>query len=300
MIIVFILMNLIFIFSAGRKRRRELEAISDIIKGIRQNSYKSGNEIKLYRQLENLEKEIVLMFEKNRGDIEYLKKLEKMRTEFIGNVSHEIRTPLFTIHGYLETLLDGALEDQKVNRSFIEKANNHTLNLNNLLSDLIDISMIESGEMRMSLRYFRINEYLQTLLEEYIGYAAEKGLKLSFTPCRNNLELFGDKVRLRQVMVNLLTNAIKYTEKGEIEIFVEETSNQGRIVVKDTGIGIPSGELNRIFERFYRVDKARSREVGGTGLGLAIVKHILEAHNSHLEVKSEAGKGTEFSFLLKK
>jgi two-component system phosphate regulon sensor histidine kinase PhoR len=130
--------------------------------------------------------------------------------------------------------------------------------------------------------------------------AKEKNLELIYSPVRSGLQLLGDKTRLKQVIVNLITNAIKYTEQGKIEIMVEEAPDYGRIIIKDTGIGIQQNDISRIFERFYRVDKARSKAVGGTGLGLAIVKHIIEAHESEVEVKSEPGKGSEFSFKLKK
>ncbi|MGE5798151.1 MAG: sensor histidine kinase, partial [Ignavibacteria bacterium] len=204
------------------------------------------------------------------------------------------------IQGYIETLLTGAIDDEKVNKAFLEKANRHTLNLNNLLNDLIDISRIESGGMRMSFRYFNINESLKSVLQEFRPMAEEKKISLVYHPNKENMQLWGDKQRLRLVFINLLTNAIKYTEEGTIEVFVEDEPKYGKIIIKDTGIGIPAEDLDRIFERFYRVDKGRSRSVGGTGLGLAIVKHIVEAHGSKIEVKSEQGKGTEFSFKLRK
>jgi two-component system phosphate regulon sensor histidine kinase PhoR len=160
--------------------------------------------------------------------------------------------------------------------------------------------MIETGEMRMSFRYFHISEYLRELYNELLPMAEEKNLEFIYYPPRGGLQLFGDKNRLRQVMINLITNAIKYTEKGKVEILIEEEERFGRIIVRDTGLGIPEEDLDRIFERFYRVDKARSRGAGGTGLGLAIAKHIIEAHNSKIEVISKIDQGTEFSFRLKK
>ncbi|HAB53690.1 MAG TPA: two-component sensor histidine kinase, partial [Ignavibacteriales bacterium] len=208
--------------------------------------------------------------------------------------------PIFAIQGYIETLHDGAIDDPKVNKHFLEKANEHTINLSNLLNDLIDISMIESGEMRLSYRYFEVNEFLQAIVNHLKSLSDEKHLELIYHPCRANLKLFGDKYKLKQALDNLITNAIKYTETGKVEVLVEEDKKFGRIIVRDTGIGIPDEDLSRIFERFYRVDKARSREVGGTGLGLAIVKHIVEAHGSKISVKSKIGEGSEFSFTLKK
>jgi two-component system phosphate regulon sensor histidine kinase PhoR len=152
----------------------------------------------------------------------------------------------------------------------------------------------------MSFRYFKVREYLEAVVNEMKPIADEKNIQLVLDPFREKLQLFGDKTKLKQVLVNLLTNAIKYTEAGTVKIKVEEEDHYGRIIISDTGIGIPPEDISRIFERFFRVDKARSRAVGGTGLGLAIVKHIIEAHGSKVEVKSEPGKGSEFSFRLKK
>lgn len=300
LILLIILSSIVYLNFIGSKRNKELDEIKTIISNIRKNEYSDSSAIRLSPYLTALQEEIKLMFEKTRNDIEYLKKLERMRTEFLANVSHELRTPIFAIQGYIETLLNGAINDPKVNNSFLEKANLHTINLSNLLNDLIDISMIESGEMRMSFRYFNLNEYLAPLVKELGIMAEEKNLELIYHPSKTGLLVFGDKNKLRQVFVNLVQNAIKYTEQGKIEILAEEEPKHARIIIRDTGIGIPEEDLARIFERFYRVDKARSRAVGGTGLGLAIVKHIVEAHGSRIEVKSKLDFGSEFSFKLKK
>jgi two-component system phosphate regulon sensor histidine kinase PhoR len=299
-ILLVIILTFLFLNLIGVKRLKELGEIKGIISNITNNNYKSADEIHLSSNLTGMEEEIKEMFNKAKSDVEYLKRLERIRTEFLGNVSHELRTPIFSIQGYIETLLNGAINDERVNKNFLAKANQHTINLNNLLNDLIDISMIESGEMRMSFRYFNVKEYLESIINEMKPVADEKNIELLLEPVREKLQLFGDKNKLKQVFVNLLTNSIKYTEKGTISIIVEEEEQYGRIIIRDTGIGIPEEDIPRIFERFFRVDKARSRSVGGTGLGLAIVKHIIEAHGSKVEVKSEAGKGSEFSFRLKK
>lgn len=298
-IFTFLLIFILIIYFA-RRRKLEIEVITRTINYIRKNKYLSSEEIRLPKNLADLEDEIRKMFLKVKNDINHLKKLERTRTEFLGNVSHELRTPIFAIQGYIETLLDGAIDDKKVNRTFLQKANQHVINLNNLLNDLIDISMIESKQMKMSLRYFQVAPFLENIINEMKPYAEKKNLDLILLPINQNLEIFGDKERLKQVMNNLLTNAIKYTETGKVEVGVDEYEKYARIFVRDTGIGIEEKDLNRIFERFYRVDKNRSRDMGGTGLGLAIVKHIVEAHNSKVEVKSQLGKGSEFSFMLKK
>ncbi|MFH0734936.1 MAG: ATP-binding protein [bacterium] len=296
----FVLFTFIALNYLGKYRHRELNTIKKIIHRIRENEFSSPDEIILGKYLVELEGEIKSMFLRTQNDILNLKKLEQVRTEFLGNVSHELRTPIFAIQGFIETLLGGALNDDRVNKSFLEKAGIHTQNLNNLLNDLIDISMIESGQMKMSFRYFNISEFLEQLIVEFIPLAEEKGLELKLSLNKQNLQLYGDKNRLKQVFVNLIQNAIKYTEEGRVEIIVVEEGKCGKITIRDTGYGIPAADLNRIFERFYRVDKDRSRAIGGTGLGLAIVKHILEAHNSKIEVQSILGLGSEFSFKLKK
>ena len=301
LILLLLVVGIIILNLIGRRRIKEIDEIKNIISSIRQSKYQSSDEIVLTKHLSALENEIKEMFEKAKSDIEYLERLQRMRSQFLGNVSHELRTPIFSIQGYLETLLNGAIDDPKVNKHFLQKANQNTVNLSNLLNDLIDISMIESGEMRMSYRYFDINIFIKSIISEFVPMAEEKNIKLIFNLVKEGLQVFGDKDKIRQVFVNLLQNAIKYTDEGSIEILLVEEKKFLNISVKDTGIGIPEEDLNRIFERFYRVDKARSRAVvGGTGLGLAIVKHIIEAHNSKIIVQSKQGEGSTFSFKLKK
>jgi len=302
--LLFLIVQLIiFIFIARINRvsqKKTEQQVIKVIKSIQSSEISKEEEIILEPYLSELEAQIKAMYSKMKEDIEYLKKLERMRSEFLANVSHELRTPIFAIQGYIETLLNGAINDSKVNLYFLEKANNHTINLNNLLNDLIDISMIETGEMRLSFRYFAIAEYLKDIVQEFFPLAESKNLKLILHPIRKGLKLYADREKLKQVMSNLIQNAIKYTETGTIEISVEEEDKYSKISVSDSGIGIPEDDIDRIFERFYRVDKARSRDVGGTGLGLAIAKHIIEAHNSKIEVRSQLNKGTEFFFRLKK
>lgn len=287
------------LYLLGQKRRSELDSVKKIINQIRTNSFKSADEIKMGNSLHELEDEIKSMFLKTNDDIAHLKKLEQFRTEFLGNVSHELRTPIFAIQGYIETLLDGALDDEKVNKVFLQKANNHTINLNNLVNDLIDISMIESGKMKMSFRYFNAHEFLEGIILELKPQAIKKNLELSLSSFDQAIQIFGDRQRLRQVMTNLIMNAIKYTESGSVDVGIIQKEKYGKVFVRDTGVGIAKQDINRIFERFYRADRDRSREMGGTGLGLAIVKHIVEAHGSKVEVHSELGRGTEFYFTLR-
>jgi two-component system phosphate regulon sensor histidine kinase PhoR len=298
-IILFLIVAL-FLYLIGKRRNKELNQLKTIVNKIRTRAYKSVDEIELSEDLISLETAIKKMYEQSNNDIEHLEKLQKMRSQFVANVSHELRTPLFAIQGFIETLLEGAINDPGVNKQFLQKADQHTIGLSNLINDLIDISMIESGEMRMSFRYLGANDYLNAIIEEMKPLAEERGLELVYKQVRDGLEIFGDKDRLKQAFINIIHNSIKYTEQGKVEVLVEEANKSVKFTVKDTGIGIPESSLNRIFERFYRVDKARSRSVGGTGLGLAIVKHILEAHNSEVDVKSTISEGSEFSFILSK
>jgi two-component system phosphate regulon sensor histidine kinase PhoR len=239
--------------------------------------------------------------QKATRDVSEMKRLERVRSEFIGNVSHELRTPIFSVQGYLETLLDGAVDDANVSRQFLEKAYQNALRLNALLSDLIDISRIESGELRLSFRYFDIVDVLKDVVQTMEIRRLQKNVHITIDidPDRD-LTVYGDKERLTQVMTNLIDNAIKYNvEKGTVTVKAIRHDGHVRISVSDNGIGIAREHHPRVFERFYRVDRDRSRAVGGTGLGLAIVKHILEAHQAPLTLHSEQGSGTTISFDLK-
>ncbi|RPI05622.1 MAG: HAMP domain-containing protein [Ignavibacteriae bacterium] len=241
------------------------------------------------------------LVQKLKSDIVQLKKLEQVRSQFLGNVSHELRTPIFAVQGYLETLLGGAVDDPSVNRSFLEKAQSNLGRLNVLLEDLINISQIESGEMKMSLRYFRLNEFLESVTKDHEPLAAARGVTLTLAlQTSNEDEAFGDKDRLRQVFNNLISNALNYnTPGGSVNVVSQKTDRGVHVRIQDTGVGIPAEHISRIFERFYRVDNNRSRSLGGTGLGLAIVKHIVEAHGSRIQVESKTGEGSTFYFDLK-
>jgi two-component system, OmpR family, phosphate regulon sensor histidine kinase PhoR len=278
---------------------QQIAATADAIKGgdVMQRVHLSSND-----EIGTLATGINDMAEKLGNDIEKLRKLERVRSEFLANVSHELRTPIFSIQGFLETLLDGAVDDPHVNREFLEKAHHHANRLNALLSDLIEISRIESGEMKMSFRYFSVSDFLQQVLKEMEPQAAKKSISLKIGPLPSGDEMvYGDRERLKQVMINLIDNAVKYTEPGgSITVQTSPEGAKTAIHVRDTGSGIAQEHQARIFERFYRVDRDRSREVGGTGLGLAIVKHIVEAHGGTIRVESEAGKGSIFTFTLKR
>jgi len=274
--------------------------VTQAIQRIIEKKYSDPSEIKLDESLFAFENGLKKILLSNREIINNLRKVEMIRTEFLGNVSHELRTPIFAIQGFIETLMNGAIDDKSVNKIYLEKAFRHTENLNNLLNDLIDISMIESGKMRMSFRYFSVDEFLKNVISENKIETEKKNLQIVSDFNLPGVMIYGDQNRLKQVMNNLIQNAIKYTDSGKIEISANEIGNKVSISVLDTGIGIPEEDSDRIFERFYRVDKNRSREAGGTGLGLAIVKHILDAHGEKIMVESALGIGTKFTFSLRK
>jgi len=279
---------------------RPIVSILQTAKAIRAGDLEQRIPILAHDELGELSIAINEMAQTLSSDISRLKRLEQVRSEFLGNVSHELRTPLFSLQGFLETLLDGAVDDPAVNRRFLEKALHHANRLNVLLNDLIQISSIESGEMIMSFRYFSLHDFLSTSVSEMKSFAEQKGVNL-FTKAGEDMQVYGDRDRLKQVMTNLIDNAIKYTASGGIiEVGTEQAKDYCTISVHDTGIGIPEEDLPRIAERFYRVDRDRSREVGGTGLGLAIVKHIMEAHKSELQIESTVNAGSTFSFRLKR
>jgi two-component system phosphate regulon sensor histidine kinase PhoR len=232
-------------------------------------------------------------------DITERKKLEQMRTEFVANVSHELRTPLTSIKGFLETLLDGAIDDPGASRHFLEIISQETERLTRLVDELLNLSKIE--ERRVVHRWQRVNlaDIISRVVSLFRPRAGEKSLTLSLEVPRDLPAVYGDPDMLAQVLINLLDNAVKYTPpRGSITIRAMVRGDQLRVEVEDTGIGIPAESLPRVFERFYRVDKARSRELGGYGIGLAIVKHIIRAHGGKIDVQSTPGKGSLFFFTL--
>lgn len=242
-------------------------------------------------------KGIVLVFH----DMTETKKLEQMRKDFVANVSHELKTPITSIKGFTETLLDGAMEDKEALSEFLSIILKESKRLQSLVQDLLDLSKIEQQNFTLSIETFDAAKMLadiETLLKHK---ATERGISLQLNVPKDPLYVAGDPYRLKQVFLNLVNNALTYTpEKGSVAINVKPGETEIQIEVSDTGIGIQKEEIPRIFERFYRVDKDRSRNSGGTGLGLAIVKHLIEAHEGKIDVTSEPGRGTMFTVTLKR
>jgi two-component system, OmpR family, phosphate regulon sensor histidine kinase PhoR len=232
-------------------------------------------------------------------DITDLERLERVRRDFVANVSHELRTPLTAIRGYTETLLEGALEDQENNRKFLEIIKNHSIRLNSIASDLLALSELESGKTRAEQTPVSVRASIEAALRTVEAEARSRRVKVICGRVED-VAIVGDRVRLEQALVNLLTNAVKFNRpEGEVRVEVLRTQDdQVSVTIADNGIGIPSADLPRLFERFYRVDKARSREMGGTGLGLSIVKHIVERMHGRVTVESQLGKGSVFTVLL--
>ena len=234
-------------------------------------------------------------------DITRLKELENIRKDFVANVSHELRTPLTSIRGFAETLLDGALEDRNNNRRFVEVIKSHALRLSDLTMDLLTLATLESESFQLKPEAIDLPVLVHEVLESFRPLGLTKRQELEAAIEAGLPSVKADRDRIRQVLINLLDNAVKFTqEEGKISLEVRLNPERTGVElhVKDRGIGIPSSDLPRIFERFYRVDKARSREQGGTGLGLAIVKHIVEAHRGHVSVKSTLGQGSDFCVTL--
>jgi two-component system, OmpR family, phosphate regulon sensor histidine kinase PhoR len=286
----------------SRRVAQPMVAIAHNVEEIRRGNLDARLDIASNDEIGQVARAVNELVDRLKDDSAQLRKLERVRSEFLGNVSHELRTPIFSLQGFLETLLDGAIDDPSVNRAFLEKAMAHASRLNTLLGDLITISQMESGEMLLSFRYFPLQEMVSGVVAEFQPLAGRQGIRLRHVSQHSaGTEVYGDKERLAVALGNLIENAIKYNTRDG-EVVVSDTGGNGeiRIAVRDTGVGIAPEHLSRIFERFYRVDKNRSRDVGGTGLGLAIVKHIVEAHGGTMQVDSEVGKGSTFSFVLKK
>lgn len=235
-------------------------------------------------------------------DITQVKQTEKMRRDFVANVSHELRTPLSAINGYAETLLEGAFEDPAVAKDFIQIIFNHSQRLSQLVRDLLDLSKLESSEEPFELHPIDFIPIVEKAIQLSQKHLTEKQITCHFVPPTDFPKVLAHEGNIEQVITNLLDNAIKYTpQEGAIEIrMLVRADGFAQIDVKDTGIGIESKHINRVFERFYRVDKARSRDLGGTGLGLAIVKHIVQSHGGEVWVSSLPGVGSTFSFTLKR
>jgi two-component system phosphate regulon sensor histidine kinase PhoR len=236
-------------------------------------------------------------------EIEMLKVREEYRKEFLGNVSHELKTPLFTVQGYISTLLDGAMNDKKIRKKYLERAEKGVERLIYIVQDLDMIAKLEMGDLNIEMVSFDIVNLIQNVFDLLEMEASKKDILLLFDMKYNKpIMVLGDREKIEQVVINLIVNSIKYgKEKGSTEVSIENLTEDKVIVrINDNGEGIEKKNISRLFERFFRVDKSGARSEGGSGLGLAIVKHIIEVHDEKIYVESEFGVGSEFSFTLKK
>ncbi len=252
--------------------------------------------------LKEMEMEVADWAKNKSIEIEDLKRLEQFRKEFLGNLSHELKTPLFNIQGYVHTLLEGAMDDPKVSKTFLERAATSVERLSSLVDDLDEISKLERGEIFIVKENFDIVQLVREVFDSLELKAKRKGMTLQLNDGSERPHaIHADKDKIRQVITNLADNSIKYgNEGGSTTANFYPMGENILVEITDNGIGISEEHLPRLFERFYRVDKHRSREQGGTGLGLAIVKHILEAHHQTINVRSTVGVGTTFAFTLQK
>ncbi len=233
-------------------------------------------------------------------EIAALKKMETYRRDYLGNVSHELKTPVFAIKGFAETLLDGALDDELVRERFVRNILRNTGRLQMLTRDLTELTKIETGELKMERAPFDVEAMAREVIEALEPIARAKGVEIGLRSSGEILPVLGDAARIGQVLTNLVENGVKYNAPGGFVDVVLRVLPRGglKVTVADNGIGIASHDIARITERFFRVDKSRSRDAGGTGLGLAIVKHILAAHDACLQIESTPGKGSSFGFVL--
>lgn len=253
--------------------------------------------------LKKADEDVSLWAEEFKSELDELKSREKFRREFIGNVSHELKTPIFNIQGYILTLLDGGLEDENINRQYLKRANKSVDRLIDLIQDMDTLNKLESNVMELKKTEFDIVELTSEVIDMLSDKAKNSDVAIELkSPSEKSILVNADLQRIEQVLFNLLVNAIKYNDKkkGLVNISFHDMGESIMVEVVDNGMGIPDKDINRIFERFYRVDKSRTRGTGGSGLGLSIVKHIIDQHEQILNVTSKDGIGSTFTFTLQK
>lgn len=264
--------------------------------------FKAGN-LRMNRNvLGDVEKEVGEWAERTDRELDELERLATYRRRFIGDVSHELKTPIFNVQGFIHTLLDGALQDPKVNMLYLQRAARNIERLQTIVEDLETINKLEAGQMVLDLQEFDLHHLTDEVFADMEMRAGERNIRLAYKDgASQNFRVRADRESIRQVLINLVHNSIKYgVEGGMTKISFYDMASFVLVEVSDNGIGIKPEHLNHVFDRFYRVDKHRSREAGGTGLGLSIVKHIVEAHKQTINVRSGEGQGSTFGFTLEK
>ncbi|WMN12951.1 ATP-binding protein [Marivirga salinae] len=282
---------------------KEINKLYEVFNKLGEKDYSFVNDIETQKSsnpLRKINQEIFSYAANKQQEIDELKRMATYRREFLADVSHELKTPIFAAQGFVYTLLDGAVEDKKVRGKFLKKAAKSLDGLEMLVNDLLTLSHIEAGEITMHFEEIDLLGLVEDVFDQFEGKTDKKNMDLQFDKTYEGpINVIADYQRIYQVIVNLISNAIKYSDENtEIVVGFEITDKDVIIAIQDHGAGISPEHIKRIFERFYRIDKSRSKERGGTGLGLAIVKHIIEAHGSSVSVTSTVGKGSLFSFKL--
>ena len=300
---VFVVVALVALFIIRKYVAYKLKPIYSIVLSRDVHTNEIFSELK-DKRVENIGEELTAWADTNDRIRDSLKETEQFRKQYLGNVAHELKTPIFNIQGYISTLLDGGLEDELINRKYLERAEKSIDRLINIVNDLDTISKLESNMNRLEMEKFDIVALTKEIAEQAEMEADKKGIRISIKGADNLPSPFwvlADKHYIGQVIVNLVINSIRYGKEGGLtRVHFRDMLDKILVEVEDNGLGISKEDLPRVFERFYRTDKGRSREQGGTGLGLAIVKHIIEAHGERISVRSEPGVGSTFSFTLKK
>lgn len=300
---LFILSYVVIHFSLQKFIYQRLKVIYKTIGKVGSFDTKKQKSSKTEDVLDIVNQMVLEWRDEQQKKIDELQKNAAYRREFLGNVSHELKTPIFNIQGYILTLLDEGLKDDKINMKFLQKTEKSINRMIAIVEDLEEITKFESGELKLHEEVFDLNELCHEIAD-FLEIKAEQNnskIIIKETPGKA-VKVKADKKRIRQVLINLVDNAIKYGNQinGIIEISFHDFHDNYLVEVGDNGIGIPESSIPRVFERFFRTDKSRSRDKGGTGLGLAIVKHIIEAHRQSISVRSQVSKGTTFSFTLTK
>ncbi|MBW1619084.1 two-component sensor histidine kinase [Empedobacter falsenii] len=292
MLLLLIGLSIFYWFSLKNQRRKDFTEISKNIPQFQSSTM----------DFEELSQKISTITEDQSKEIDVLNERENYRRDFLGNISHELKTPLFSVQGYLLTLIEGGVEDESIRDKYLNRINKSVDRLIYLVKDLDMIAELERGRINIEFSVFNLTALVQDVIDLLEIKAEKNNIKISLNyPIHQPIKVVGDIQKIQQVLINLIVNAINYSNPNtEIDIDFEEYDDKIQISIKDQGVGIKQEDIDRIFERFYRIDKSRNRNNGGSGLGLAIVKHILEAHKQKIYVTSKIGKGSTFSFYLQK